>query len=148
MENISITKLNSNFFELNEKLVIKLDNIKFPFGFENNNTILKCNITTKQTELIKNIENMLEKKIKDIDHKYEIKSQLILKEKYANQLITKVHSHKNKILSIFVNNDDIISPYTIITNKNKYEMIIFLDKLWLNNDIFFYKWKIRKINEL
>ena len=146
MNTLILKDNKSNFFELDEKIVIQLENIKIPFGLENTNTILKCNLSSKQTTLINTIECKLQEKITDINSKYKLISQLIIKDKYPNQLITKIHYHKKKILTIFLNEENDISPYTILTKNRIYNVIIFLDKLWLNDDKFFYKWKIRKIN--
>jgi len=139
---------NSDFYDLEEKIIIKLENTKFPFGLDNN-SILKCNIITKYYDIFENIEKKLGEYLSTLDDEYSLKSQLIITDtKYPNQLITKLHWHKNNVLTNIFDKHHNILTYTNINKKNKYDIIVYIDKFWHKDNIFYYKWKIRQIKEL
>ena len=139
----------------NKLSIIKVENVKCPFGTEKTNynnksesIILKINIDNNIN--FKNFILNLEKKLFNlqciIDKKeYILNSQIINYDKYEDKLITKIKIHKNKILTKIYNDNDIEISIFDIKKDNFFDLEL-PGNIFLNGDNkFTLKWSINKI---
>ena len=132
-----------DFLLLDTKIQISLQDISIPFGIEKyyNDYICKFSLNKENFILFNNIENQIREKLIEINEEYELKSQ-INEFKNFKSLTCKLFKVKNNILTQILGENSNIISHTDIKKKNKVNLIIFFDKLWIKDNIVYYKWKI------
>lgn len=138
------------FIILDKPLKITLTDILLPFGIENkyNNYISKLSLNNENYLMFKKIEDDIIENLIDMDNKYQLKSE-IYKYKNYKSLKSKILLIKNNIITEIIDNKSNIIGIDEIKVKNRVNLILLLDKLWINdNDIVFYNWKILYIKKL
>ena len=130
-----------DFLLLDDKIQIVLDDISLPFGIEKqyDNFVCKLSLNKENYILFQNIENEIREKL--LETEYELKSQI---NEYKNfkTLNSKLFMVKNNIVTEIIDKNSNIIPYTEIQRKDKANIIIYFDKLWIKNNIAYYKWKV------
>ena len=132
-----------NFLILDKQLKIVLNDITIPFGIEKYYTDYTCKLSlnTENYNMFKNIENSIREELLEIDSEYELKSQ-INESRNFKTLTAKLFSVKNNIVTEIIDEESKIIGMDEIAKKQKINIIIFFDKMWLKNNIAYYKWKI------
>lgn len=143
IDNLKIKKTYKNSFIL-EKFSFWTPNVYIPFGLETkfDNYYLNLHINDNEfKEYIKNIEIKLIEILK-ID-KDKLNSQL--RDCENSILYTKINEFKKKILTkIVTKNNENINIFNL--EKECYcKCHLFIDQIWENDDIYYYKYKIKKI---
>ena len=130
-----------DFLLLDDKIQIVLDDISLPFGIEKqyDNFVCKLSLNKENYILFQNIENEIREKL--LETEYELKSQI---NEYKNfkTLNSKLFKVKKNIVTEIIDKNSNIIPYTEIQRKDKANIIIYFDKLWIKNNIAYYKWKV------
>lgn len=138
---INITKKDNNFHTLtydNNKFILKLNNVQVPYGLENEYGKLTLKLNISDNDIIKHIINIEEIIIKKF--KLNIKSQL-----RNNSLLTcRIPTIKNKIICDIKKNNSYYNIYKLKRN-DFIDCLIFIDKIWLYNNNYYYKWNFKEI---
>jgi hypothetical protein len=146
--NVHITDLEGN------KIQIVLKNINIPFGLEKYNYnkqtkyYLKLNINDSISNKINNLEKYIKQRIyKEFNIDLDIKTQIITKSKFNNQLITKFKDYYNKIQTkVFDKENKNITIFEILPKK-KIDIYI-SPNCYISNKNIILKWTIITIKLL
>lgn len=136
-----------------KKLIIKTPKLYLPFGIDKTDKDYFLNVQLRKTnnkeynkelqlfeECIMNIETLIKTKLNK-----PINSQIRYKDGYDPIISFKVIKNKNKITTEIKQNNSFFNFYKITKGMYlDYEIII--DKVWIYNDIIYYKIKLKKIN--
>jgi hypothetical protein len=132
-----------DFIMFDNPLKIVLNDILIPFGIEKqyNDYVCKLSLNNENYKMFKNIEDDIIEKLIDIDSDYELKTQ-INKYKQFKSLSCKLYLVKNKIVTEIIDKDSNIIGIDEIIKKDKINVILNTDRLWIKDNIAYYKWKI------
>lgn len=147
-DNVHITDIKNN------KIQIVLNNISVPFGLEKynygkqNKYYLKLNIDDSISNNIIKFEKYIKQKIhSQFDLNLDIKTQIIIKNRFNNQLITKFKDYNNKIQTKILDEENRNISIFEILPKEKIEIYISPNCYILNNNLIL-KWTIITIKLL
>ena len=136
-----------------KKFKFYINNISIPFGLEKygygnkTNYYIKLNISSKISNIIRDIETELFKYITDTyDYNIDIQSQIIIKNFYPDQLIVKIKRQYNKFCCEIVNNNNIATLYDIQQGE-KINCNIY-PNIYISDTKFILKWTISSIELL
>ena len=132
-----------DFILLDKKIQITLNDIRIPFGIEKyyNDYVCKFSLNKENYILFRNIEDEVRLKLLDIDEEYDLKSQINEVNNFKS-LTCKLFQTKNNILTQIIDENSKIISYADIKKKDRVNLIIFFDKLWVKDNIVYYKWKL------
>ena len=136
-----------------KKLIIKTPKLYLPFGIDKTDKDYFLNVQLRKTnnkeynkelelfeECIMNIETLIKTKLNK-----PINSQIRYKDGYDPIISFKIKKYKDKITTEIKQNDRFFNFYKI--TKGMYlDSEIIIDKVWIYNDIIYYKIKLKKIN--
>jgi len=136
-----------------KKLIIKTPKLYLPFGIDKTDKDYFLNVQLRKTnnkeynkeldlfeECIMNIETLIKTKLNK-----PINSQIRYSEKYDTIISFKIKKYKDKINTEIKQNDRFFNFYKI--TKGMYlDSEIIIDKVWIYNDIIYYKIKLQQID--
>jgi hypothetical protein len=137
-----------------QKIKLLLKNVTIPFGLEYykykklKKFFLKLNINEPLSDQLKDLENDILDQVNDIYMlNLNVKSQIIYKSNYKNQLIVKFKEFRNKIQTKITNQDKNSISLFEIKEKDKLDIEISPNAFIYNDDLII-KWTIITLNIL
>lgn len=145
---MKLTK-KDDFIIFDKAIKLVLNDILVPFGIDKqyNDYICKLSLNNENYKMFKIIEDDIIENLIDIDEEYELKTQIIHYRQFKS-LKAKLYLVKNRIVTEIINNESQIIGIDEIFNKNRFDMILTTDRLWVKDNIVYYKWKIIYMKKL
>lgn len=150
-DNYNIFYKNSN--NIKKKLILKTPKLYIPFGIDRqgNNFYINAQLRKTHDKKYNSELDLFEKCIQNIETHFknslnkQINSQLRDSDKYDTIINLKIKKNKDKITTEIKENNRFFNLYSI--KKQTYMVSeIIIDKLWIYNDIIYYKIKLTKID--